>query len=151
MKAETCVFCKESIKNSIFAESPNYRAIYNIAPILPGHSLIIPKKHFQRIEEIPDPLLGEMMLFSRQTWKRLQKAFGADAFNWILQDGKEAGQTVMHLHLHLIPRKDQDLPEPGDWYPRLLEKENKFIDSLERPRLLPEQMKKIVEYLKKLS
>lgn len=148
MNRKPCVFCDEKIIDSVFAASENFRAIYNIAPVLPGHSLIIPKKHYQSLEDLPEILMGEMMHFSRATWMLLKKVFGAEAFDWILQDGKAAGQTVMHLHIHLIPRKELDLPEPGDWYPQLKKKESEFIDSLQRPRLLPAEMKQIVQYLK---
>ena len=92
-----------------------------------------------------------MMVFSRAVVKTLLKAFGGRAFDWTIQEGVEAGQSVAHLHLHLIPRKAADLPEPGDWYPRLMDSLNiDAIDSGRQPRLSAEEMKQIVEHLREV-
>ena len=66
---------------------------------------------------------------------RFGEAYGADGFDWTIQGGESAGQTVDHLHLHVIPRKRGDLPSPGDWYPRLRASESEAIDSELRPHL----------------
>ena len=144
IKAANCPFCNSSIDQAIFAESENFLAIYNIAPILPGHSLIIPRWHVQSLMDLSDPELGEMMVFARNTVRLLLKTFGVKAFNWTIQEGEEAGQTVPHLHVHLIPREPNDLPQPGDWYPLLRQSESEIIDSESRSRLTPDEMQKIV-------
>lgn len=147
-----CSFCNSEVIDATFAESDNFRAIYNIAPILPGHSLVIPKWHIQSLIDLSDEELYEMITFGRNVVKKLLIAFHAQAFNWTIQEGEEAGQTVLHLHLHLIPRKPKDLLQPGDWYPLIRESLNNYadvIDSESRPRLTSEEMKKIVYHLQK--
>lgn len=143
-----CPFCAPTVAKVIFAESPRFRAIYNVAPILPGHSLIIPKAHFESVTELDDSEISEFAIFSRQVTTFLQQTFSTHGFNWTIQDGTEAGQTVPHLHLHIIPRSAGDLAHPGDWYPRLRESHSRHIDDDSRPRVTDEQMRSIVLHLR---
>ncbi len=149
--SKSCVFCQKKIQENHFFASENFLAIYNIAPILPGHSMVIPKLHHQSITELSDPELCEMTLFARKTVNLLMKTFGAKAFNWTIQEGEEAGQTVPHLHLHLIPRVEKDLPHPGDWYPLLKESEAKIIDSDVRSRFSYDEIVQVVERIRSVA
>lgn len=90
-----------------------------------------------------------MMTFSRNITKMLLELFKSSGFDWTIQEGEDAGQSVPHLHLHLIPRKSNDLPQPGDWYPLLRESESEIIDSRTRARLLPDEMNLIVSEIQK--
>lgn len=144
----TCPFCHENIQRAQFAQSANFRAIYNRAPILPGHSLIIPKLHLESLMELAESDLAEMMIFARSVTGILNKTFHTASFNWSLQDGLAAGQTIPHLHLHLIPRLPADLPSPGDWYPLLEKSETENVDSDLRARLTPNQIDQIVQKIK---
>ncbi len=146
----TCPFCSPNIDKSVFAESVNFKAIYNIAPILPGHTLIISNKHISKFMNIEDRLMEELIILSRQVIRTLSKAFKTDSFNWTLQEGAEAGQTIEHMHIHIIPRHKNDLPSPGDWYPELKTHENKIIDSLSRPKLSIPEIQSVVRYLTKI-
>ena len=146
-----CPFCHTSIRKSVFDESPNFLAIYNLAPIFPGHSLIIPKKHLKSVDELSDVELSEMTLFARKTTRLLQKVFKAESFNWSLQDKEHAGQTQAHLHLHIVLRFPGDLPEPGDWYPRVQQNTQEILDSESREKLSPEEINRIVLKIKKLK
>jgi bis(5'-adenosyl)-triphosphatase len=139
-----CPFCKPTIKESVFAESAGFMAIYNIAPILAGHSLIIPKNHIHSILELSKDALSEMTLFSQGVTTLLLKTFIAEAFNWSVQDKEFAGQTVSHLHLHIVPRYPYDLPSPGDWYPMIEKNFSDILDETSRQRLTSEQLKQIV-------
>lgn len=145
---EDCPFCNINTRTAQFAESPNFRAVYNIAPILPGHSLIIPKRHVQSFLELSEAELCEMVSFSQRCIRILQNAFSTTGFNWTIQEGEEAGQTIPHLHLHLIPRKPNDLPQPGDWYPKLLGHDSGAIDSEQRAKLTDAQLNEVVKKLK---
>jgi bis(5'-adenosyl)-triphosphatase len=89
-----------------------------------------------------------MMLFESNTVRILLKVFNSSAFNWTIQEGEEAGQTVHHLHLHLIPREPNDLAQPGDWYPLLKQSETDVIDSDSRPKLTNVEIRKIVERIR---
>jgi bis(5'-adenosyl)-triphosphatase len=144
----SCAFCQADVQENNFAESENFLAVYNVAPILPGHSLVIPKWHISSIMELSEQELCEMTVFARDVVTVLMKVFGDTAFNWTIQEGVEAGQSVPHLHLHLIPRKQNDLPQPGDWYPLLKKSEIEIIDSEARPKLSASEMKIIAAKLR---
>lgn len=138
------------VQKATFAESENFRAIYNIAPILPGHVLIVPKNHLSRFTELDEGMLIEMVLFSRRVIQALEQAFNTNSFDWTIQDGIPAGQTIEHLHLHIIPRTAGDLPKPGDWYPELEAFENSYIDSHLRLKISARNLKKITENLSRI-
>jgi bis(5'-adenosyl)-triphosphatase len=146
-----CPFCNINTNSTQFAESANFRAIYNIAPILPGHSLIIPKGHATSLLDLSEAEICEMVNFSQKCVRILRKAFHTTGFDWTIQEGEEAGQTIKHLHLHLIPRKRNDLPNPGDWYPKLLQSESEAIDSKQRHKLSEDQVSKVVALIKSVA
>lgn len=150
MKAETkCPFCNPDVNITAFAESQNFLAIYDIAPILPGHSLIIPKQHFQSIHDLSNEQLNEFFQFGREVTRKLSIFFKAEAFDWIIQENEEAGQSIPHLHLHIILRTKHDLPDAGDWYTVLKNKKNEeMVDSEKRPRFSIEELKIIAKKLK---
>jgi bis(5'-adenosyl)-triphosphatase len=145
---ETCPFCADAIAADTFLETPRFRAVYNVAPILPGHSLIIPKRHVDSFLALSDDECSEMALFSRKVVKLLLPVFNAQSFNWTIQEGAEAGQSISHMHLHVIPRLPGDLPAPGDWYPLLKHWEHETIDSEQRPRLSAPERQEIVNQLR---
>ncbi len=136
-----CPFCAPAVADITFMESDGFRAIVNIAPILPGHSLIIPKRHVESLLELSDDEAAEMVKLSRRAVALLMRFYGSDGFDWTIQESEAAGQSVLHLHLHLIPRTHGDVPDPGDWYTRL-------IEFRERPRLTHDEMRRIAERLR---
>jgi bis(5'-adenosyl)-triphosphatase len=151
LKNASCPFCREDVQAYHFAASGNFLAIYNLAPILPGHSLIIPQWHIESYMELSDQEICELTLFTRDIIRVLQKTFGHRSFDWTIQEGQEAGQTISHLHLHLIPRAQSDLPQPGDWYPLLERNKTEIIDSRWRSKLSDGEMKSIVSKLKTIA
>ncbi|MCF8370018.1 MAG: HIT domain-containing protein [Bacteroidales bacterium] len=144
-----CPFCATDIAAISFYETENFRTIYNRSPILPGHSLLIPKRHFESLLDFSDAELSEIMIHAKQAIQLLLKAFNCKGFNLSLQEKEEAGQSVAHFHLHIIPRKEKDLHKPGDWYPKLIESE--LIDSEERQKLSHSEMIKMAEFIKKAA
>ena len=128
-----CPFCAASVGEITFMESDRFRAIVNIAPILPGHSLVVPKRHVDSLLSLEDAEVVEMVNLSRRAMPLLMQVHDAEGFDWTIQESDAAGQSIPHLHLHLIPRRHGDLPDPGDWYAHL-------IDFRGRPRLTLEQM-----------
>jgi bis(5'-adenosyl)-triphosphatase len=146
-----CPFCDESIADSVFFTRGDFLALYNIAPVLPGHSLIIPKQHYTSLLELTDKELLEFFITAKMALRILLKAFNTDSFDWSLQEKPEAGQTIEHLHLHIVPRLKGDLKQSGDWYPLLQHNDDVIIDSLSRPRIQPEVMAKIITTLKRIT
>lgn len=143
-----CPFCADPIRDHIFLETDLAFAAYNIAPILPGHSMVIPLRHIESIHEFNDAELAGFFSFSRQVTRLLTRAFEAEGFDWSLQESKAAGQSVAHLHLHIIPRKASDLKKPGDWFQKLEEQRNLSIDNPKRKHLGLEEIRKVVNFLR---
>lgn len=151
MKKEDCPFCSKEIVETSFMSSDNFRVIYNQSPILPGHCLVIPKEHVESMFELTPALLTEFINLSVDAAKIVLKIFKAESFDWTVQEKEPAGQTISHLHLHIIPRHEKDLPNPGDWYPLLkeTEKHNSYIDSSNRQKFSRKEIIAIVEHIKK--
>jgi bis(5'-adenosyl)-triphosphatase len=146
---EDCPLCSPKIRDHIFRESSKMMAVYNIAPILPGHSMVVPKRHVESVFGLNDEELAELFRFSREITHLLMNVFDSDGFDWSLQESEAAGQSVNHLHLHIIPRKDGDLNRPGDWYALLEKQRHTMIDSPGRKKLSPEEIKSTVAYIQK--
>lgn len=151
MQPGDCPFCNEKIETSVFLEKGRYMALYNIAPVLPGHSLVVPRKHITSLLSLNNTELFDFFETARATLQILMKAFNTDAFDWSLQEKPEAGQTIEHLHLHIVPRMKNDLKSPGDWYPLVSGNDDTIIDSLNRQRLNDQALVQIVTELKKIA
>ncbi|MCL6523893.1 MAG: HIT family protein [Thermoflavifilum sp.] len=132
-------------------KTAHFAAIYNLSPIVPGHSLVIPIAHVESLFALSEPDFQEMMLFSRKVMRFLCDYFHTDAFDWAIQEKPPAGQSVAHLHVHLIPRYEHDLPEPGAWYHRMVEQEKQQIDTFARQRLSIPRLQEITYKLKEAA
>ncbi|MCM1307480.1 MAG: HIT family protein [Butyrivibrio sp.] len=111
MIKEDCIFCK--LANGIFDtntvyEDEDFRVILDIEPAAKGHALILPKKHFANALEADGDTLGRAMKLAAQTGRAVKEAFGCDGINILQNNGEAAGQTVFHLHIHVIPRREKD-------------------------------------------
>ena len=108
---EDCIFCKIA-KGEIPAakvyESDKFLAFLDISPCNKGHTLIIPKQHYVSLEEMPDEDGNEFGELQLKLAKSIMKATNAEGFNLLLNNGKAAGQEVMHAHLHIQPRFSSD-------------------------------------------
>ena len=81
-------------------------------PVSPGHTLVIPKRHIGSWFEITPEEQGAMLDLLGRAKAVLEEEFKPDGYNIGINDGPTAGQTVPHLHMHLIPRYKDDLEEP---------------------------------------
>ncbi len=81
-------------------------------PISEGHTLIIPKRHVGSFFETTQDEKLALLALLESAQKQLKKEFNPPSFNIGINDGKEAGQTVPHLHIHLIPRYESDMADP---------------------------------------
>lgn len=108
---DNCVFCK-IIKGEIQAEkileTDNFFAIKDINPKTKGHSLIISKKHYNTLLDVPSSLFGEFFGAGKELAIKLLKEENAEGFNLVMNNHKVAGQLVPHVHLHILPRKKDD-------------------------------------------
>ncbi len=136
-----CIFCK-IIKNEIpcykIYEDENTLAFLDIQPITKGHTLIIPKKHYNTFAETPADLLSQMMPIIQKIGIAVQKATQADGFNFGLNNGSAAGQIIMHTHFHIIPRYDNDNLAPWPSQERSAEEFKKITEDIKN-NLTPRQ------------
>ncbi len=129
MDEKTCIFCKIVRKETyaaILYEDEDILAFMDIKPINEGHALIIPKKHAVLVEELDNELYLKLFPIARKIAKRIRDVIPeTTAFNYFIADGKDAGQEVFHVHLHIIPRKPNDgfgFTFEEEYYNRLLSK-----------------------------
>ena len=107
LHVETCIFCKIIIGRIPcikITETSKLLAFMDINPLANGHVLIIPKYHGERLHDIPEEYLSEMLPLARRI---AIAAFDCD-YNLLQNNGRLAHQEVDHVHLHLIPKRNQN-------------------------------------------
>jgi len=108
---ENCVFCK-IINGEIPAlkvyEDDAVFAFLDIQPANPGHALVVSKKHYPTLAETPDAEVGALFVVAKKLGTRAAEAVGAAGFNIIVNNGPVAGQVIPHVHVHAIPRFEDD-------------------------------------------
>ena len=97
-------------------------AFLDIQPVNPGHVLVVPREHYEVLQDIPKDVGAHLYLVAAKLIPRVQTASGATDMNIVVNSGAAAGQNVMHYHIHLIPRREGDgfdvpLPFPGSPMP----------------------------------
>ncbi len=108
-----CIFCYENInKTEILAETDNFYAILDIYPVNKGHTLIIPKKHFENYFKLNMEWNFELWNFVFNIKKILDAKHLPSGYNIGMNCGIDAGQTIFHLHIHIIPRYKGDVKNP---------------------------------------
>jgi len=80
----------------------------DIGPISDGHTLVIPKQHFEKLHECPAEILGPVASRLGKIAKAVTGAMNSDGYNLLCNNGRAAGQLVEHLHFHIIPRNTGD-------------------------------------------
>ena len=120
-----CIFCKIAegeIPSFKLAESEDALAFLDIAPIAKSHGIVIPKQHFNTALESEPKIFSAIYELAIRVAKSIQKVIGCSGFNFLINNGETAGQTVYHLHLHIIPRFDNDEIK-WSWNPKTIDKE----------------------------
>ena len=106
-----CIFCEivnGNIPSSKVYEDDNYLAILDLSQTTLGHTLVMPKKHYDNFLEMDSKEAGELMSAVNTVAKKVVKNLGASGCNILNNTNKVAGQTVMHTHVHIIPRYSKD-------------------------------------------
>lgn len=106
-----CPFCN-SDTSRVLTANDNAIAIPDGFPVTPGHTLIIPKRHIASFFEATREEQADLLALLAEMRQRLIEERKPDGFNIGINDGAAAGQTVMHLHIHLIPRYAGDMLDP---------------------------------------
>ena len=106
-----CIFCKiidGAIPSMKVYEDAAAYAFLDIGPLADGHLLLIPKDHHERLDTMSPELLGQVTRLLPALARALVDVTGAAGYNVLQNNGRLAGQVVMHVHFHLIPRQAQD-------------------------------------------
>ena len=108
---EPCPFCAAK-PDVVLAENSTALAIPDAYPVTEGHSLVIPRKHVASIYHLSQAEQSEIWTLVAAVRTVLMNQFSVESFNIGFNDGQEAGQTVMHAHVHIVPRRIGDVADP---------------------------------------
>ncbi len=134
MKKDDCIFCKIAngeIPSKTLYEDEAFRVILDLGPATRGHALILPKDHAANLFELPEETAAAALVVAKKMAQKMKDKLHCDGLNLVQNNGEVAGQTVMHFHLHMIPRYEGDgqniLWNPGTSTPEELEAVRKEI------------------------
>ncbi|USP73567.1 hit domain-containing protein [Curvularia clavata] len=138
-------------------------AIVNLKPLLPGHVLVSPCRVVPRFNDLSTAEVQDLFLTVQRVSRMVERVFSASSMNIAIQDGVDAGQSVPHVHVHIIPRKKADLDDRGgtdaiygmmesedaDLSKQLSQKRDRFpaVDNDSRKPRTDEEMHKEAEWL----
>jgi histidine triad (HIT) family protein len=111
MAVDDCLFCKMvagQIPVTKVYEDEDVLAFLDIGPISDGHTLVIPKQHFEKLHNCPPEILGRLGSKLGKIAGAVSKAMNSDGYNLLCNNGKAAGQLIEHLHFHIIARNTGD-------------------------------------------
>lgn len=107
-----CIFCSiinGELPSNIVYQDDKVIAILDLAQVTKGHTLVMPKKHYDNIFDVDEETLKQMIVVCKKLSKQLVDNLHADGLNIVNNNGQQAGQAIEHIHFHLIPRyKDDD-------------------------------------------
>ncbi len=110
---EGCAFCSEDVlQRQAIYEDELVLALYSHKPIVPGHVLVIPKRHVERFEELQETEFLKIKEVIEKIDKAAQEIYKTSDYLLLQKNGQAAGQTVPHVHFHYFPRSDKDQVGP---------------------------------------
>lgn len=107
MTDSNCIFCKIAegeIPSATVYEDSDFRVILDLGPATRGHALILPKAHYKDLCELDEEVAAKVLPLAGKIGTAMIKALGCSGFNVVQNNGEAAGQTVLHFHVHVIPR-----------------------------------------------
>jgi histidine triad (HIT) family protein len=108
---QECIFCKialKKIKTNIIVENENALAFLDAFPLAKGHTLVIPKAHYSKIQELDENTSQSVFNLLWKITNPIEKAMHVNSSTIAIHNGKEAGQEIPHVHIHIIPRNRED-------------------------------------------
>lgn len=108
---DNCIFCKiisGDIPSSVVYEDEDFKVILDVAPAAKGHAIILPKKHFADLFELNEDVAKKVLPVARKVAAAMKEELKCDGINLLQNNGQAAGQSVFHIHFHLIPRYNGD-------------------------------------------
>ena len=111
LMSEECIFCKiiqkQSPANFVY-EDEQVAAFLSNRPVNEGHTLVVPKKHYENIYEIPDQNIAYLFKIVKRTAHAVRDAMAAEGIRVVQNNGCAAGQVIFHFHVHVIPMKPHE-------------------------------------------
>lgn len=108
-----CIFCKianKDVPTDLIKESKRSIAFLDAFPLTKGHSLVIPKRHYSKVQEMTDDDSQDLFDLVKDVTAKVDKLTGATLV--AIHNGKQSGQEIPHVHVHLIPRSKDDSAGP---------------------------------------
>jgi histidine triad (HIT) family protein len=109
--SDDCIFCAivdGDIPGNTVSEDESVLAFLDANPLAPGHTLVIPKDHYERVQDLPGEVAGQVFAAASDLVEPVEAAVGADATTIAFNNGEPAGQEVPHVHGHVVPRFEDD-------------------------------------------
>ena len=106
MKDVFCRIIDKEIPSTVIYEDDDVIAILDISQVTKGHTLVMPKKHYDNFLEMPDDEYASLMKKAKKVANKVIDATKANGCNVLINTNAVAGQTIMHTHVHIIPRYD---------------------------------------------
>ena len=104
---EDCVFCKivkGELPSEKVLENHDFIVIKPLDPLVMGHSLVIPREHYKTFSDMPADLYDGLLKTAKEAIDKLD----TKNYNLVINSGKDSGQEIPHVHLHILPRKKND-------------------------------------------
>ncbi|ELR22818.1 ATPaselike protein [Acanthamoeba castellanii str. Neff] len=117
---ETIAFGQHNVRASqIFFRSSLSYGLVNLMPLVPGHVLVISQRRVARFRDLTPPEVSDLWTSAQRIGEVVERHYKGDALTMAIQDGAAAGQTVSHVHIHVIPRRRGDFARNDEVYERL--------------------------------
>jgi ATP adenylyltransferase len=113
-QSEKCILCEivdnsdNVVKLDVY-RTENFVVSVNLYPYNPGHIMIFPKKHIEKIEDFPENLYNEFFTLKKKCIEILNKIYSPGGFNIGFNVGRAAGASIEHIHMHIVPRFENEL------------------------------------------
>ncbi|XP_024536731.1 bifunctional bis(5'-adenosyl)-triphosphatase/adenylylsulfatase FHIT [Selaginella moellendorffii] len=114
----------------VFLVSKHSFALVNLKPVVPGHVLVSSKRVVPRFTDLSSEEVCDLWLTARNVGEKVEKHFKASSLTLAIQDGPQAGQTVPHVHIHVLPRKASDFEKNDEIYDAIDDKAKAMNDHL---------------------
>jgi histidine triad (HIT) family protein len=111
MEEGVCMFCQivaKRVPAYIVYENEYSLSFLDIRPASIGHTLLVPRKHFEKLVDVPSTIIKELAISLQTVSACIVEAVNADGLNVLQNNGRAAGQVIPHVHFHLIPRFNED-------------------------------------------
>ncbi|XP_020203678.1 bifunctional bis(5'-adenosyl)-triphosphatase/adenylylsulfatase FHIT isoform X1 [Cajanus cajan] len=116
--------------SSVFHTTDISFAFVNLRPAVQGHVLVCPKRKVKRVADLTDVETIDLWRIAKKLGRQLESFHKASSLTFCIQDGPQAGQTVPHVHIHILPRKSGDYENNDDIYDDINEKEKELHQAL---------------------